>query len=85
MAECDKPLTHAGIIKRPSIYVVIGWVKTVWERIPVTVVCKSYLKCGISDNMDGPKYYALYEDFLGEGVAETEDVADNDGYADYYD
>jgi len=26
----------------------------------------------------------LYEDFLGEGVAETEDVADNNGYADYY-
>ena len=28
---------------------------------------------------------ALCEDFLGEGVAETEDVADSDGYADYYD
>jgi len=24
---------------------------------------------------------ALYEDFLGEGVAEIEDVADNEGYA----
>ena len=35
--------------------------------------------------MDGTEDDALYEDFLGEGVAETEDVADNDGYADYYD
>ncbi|KAK2169964.1 hypothetical protein LSH36_5g02008 [Paralvinella palmiformis] len=34
--------------------------------------------------MDGTEDDALYEDFLGEGVAETEDVADNDGYADYY-
>ena len=68
MAECDKPLTHAGIIKRPSIYVVIVWVKTVWGRIPVTVVCKSYLKCGISNWMDGTDD-GLYEDFLHEGVA----------------
>ena len=28
---------------------------------------------------------ALYEDFLGEGVAETEVVMDNDSYTDYYD
>ena len=34
--------------------------------------------------MDGTKDDALYENILGEGVAETEDVADNDGYADYY-
>ena len=25
-----------------------------------------------------------YEDFIGKGVAEIEDAADNDGYADYY-
>jgi len=35
--------------------------------------------------MDGTKDDALYEDFLGEGVAETEDLAVNNGYADYYD
>ena len=38
-----------------------------------------------SNQMDGTKDDALCEDFLGEGVAETEDVLDNDGYADYYD
>jgi len=48
------------------------------------VVCKSYLKCGISNKMDGTKDDALYKDVLGEGVAETEDVVDNDAYADYY-
>jgi len=42
------------------------------------MVYKSYLKCGISDKMDGTKDDALYEDFLGDGVAENEDVADND-------
>ena len=35
------------------------------------MVHKSYLKCGISNKMDGTKDDASYEDFLGEGVAET--------------
>ena len=34
--------------------------------------------------MDRTEYDALYEDILGECVAETEDLADNEGYADYY-
>jgi len=34
--------------------------------------------------LDGTKDDTLYEEFLGKGIAETEDVADNDGYADYY-
>jgi len=72
MAKCDKPPTHAGNIKRPLIHVVIGWVKIVWEHNPVEIVHKSYLKCGISNKIDGTK------DFLGEGVAETEDVVDTD-------
>jgi len=33
----------------------------------------------------GTNVDALYEYFLGEGVAETEEVADNDSYGDYYD
>jgi len=35
--------------------------------------------------MDGTEDDTLYEDFFGEDVAETEDVADNDGNDDYYD
>ena len=46
---------------------------------------KIYLKCTISNQAERTKDDALYEDIFGEDVAETEDVADNDGYADYYD
>jgi len=56
-----------------------------WEHIPEEMVFKSYLKCGISNKMDGTKDNALYEDFLGEDVAETEDIAINTDYVDYYD
>jgi len=51
---------------------------------PVEMVHKSYLKCAIYNKTDGTKDDALYEDFLSEGAAETESVADNDGYTDYY-
>ena len=44
----------------------------------------SFLKCGISNKMEGTEDDALQEEFLGEGVAETEDVVGNDSYADYY-
>jgi len=82
MAEGDKPLTHAGNIKKPSIPVIIRWVKTVWECILIEMVRKSYLRCGISNKMDGTKDDALYEDFLREGVAETE-VSDY-GWANFF-
>ena len=48
MAEGDKPLIPDDNIKRPLIPVV----KTVWERIPIEMVHKSYLKCGISNKID---------------------------------
>jgi len=49
MTEGDKPLTLAGNRTRPLIPVVIVWAKTAWERIPIEMVPKSYLKCGISN------------------------------------
>jgi len=85
MAQGNKPLTAAGNLKKPSIPVVIGWAKTVWECIPKEMVHNSYLKYAISNKMDGTKDSAMYEDFLGEGIAETEDVVDNNSYADYFD
>ena len=85
MTEGDTAFTGAGNLKKPSIPVVIRQAKIVWERIAEEMVQKSYLKCGIYNKMDGTKDDALYEDFLEEGVNETEDVVDYDGQTDYYD
>jgi len=46
-------------------------VKTKCEHIPEQMVHKSLLKCGISKKMARTEDNALYEDFLGEGIAET--------------
>ena len=78
-------MTAADNLKRPSIPLAIESVKTVWEHIPKKMVCKSFLKCGISNNIDTTEDDDQFEDFFQEGVAKTWDVADNDSYVDYYD
>ena len=68
MTEGDKPLTATGNLKRLSIPLVIGW-----EHFPEEMVHK----CRFSNQIDRLEDDDLYEDFLGEGVAETVDVVDN--------
>ena len=38
-------------------------VKEAWDSIPVEVVKKSFLKCGISNELDGTEDHYLFEDF----------------------
>ncbi|KAK2142335.1 hypothetical protein LSH36_969g00011 [Paralvinella palmiformis] len=51
---------------------------------PVAFLNFSKLHLESKDSME-TKDDVLYEDFLGEGVAETDDVADNNDYTDYID
>jgi len=53
ITEGDKPLKATYNLKRPSIPLVIGLVKTTWERIPKEMMRKSFLKYGISNKLDG--------------------------------
>ena len=65
--------------------------KEAWESIPEELVAKSFLKCGISNAMDGTEDHVLYEEFVG-GQAENEESDEendksedelNDFYDDY--
>ena len=51
------------------------WVREAWDEIPCDMVKKSFLKCGITNQMDGSEDDCLYEYF--------EDVAmeyEDEGY-----
>src|SRR6218665_669816 len=64
----------------PETYVV-SWVKQAWESIPEDMVRKSFLKCGISNAMDGSEDDALYEDVdQSTPGSETDELNDNDNY-----
>ena len=45
--------TAGGNLAKPDLQLVVKWVKEAWDPIPVEVVKKSFLKCGISNELDG--------------------------------
>ena len=53
MMNGEKELTKAGNLKRPDLVTVCSWIVEAWDRIPSDMVIKSFLKCGISNSMDG--------------------------------
>mgnify|MGYP003623222955 FL=1 len=55
-------LTPKGALKRPSISQVCEWVKTSWSKVNEQTIVKSFLKCGISNALDGSEDHFLYED-----------------------
>ena len=55
--------TAGGNLAKPDLQLVVKWVKEAWDSIPVEVVKKSFLKCGISNELDGTKDHYLFEDF----------------------
>ena len=85
MMGSDKPLKAADNLKRLLIPLVIGWVKIMCKHIPEEMVSKSFVRCGLSNKVDGTKDNAIFKHFLDEDVAETCDVFENDNLADYYD
>ena len=51
--EDDKPVTKGRNFKKPSISLVVSWVTSAWEDIPEDMVKKSFLKTGVSNDLDG--------------------------------
>ncbi|MCG7877729.1 MAG: hypothetical protein N0C90_15530 [Candidatus Thiodiazotropha endolucinida] len=64
MVNGEKTLTKAGNLRRPDITTVCSWVIEAWNMIPASMVLKSFLKCGISNNMDGTEDDELYSDYV---------------------
>ncbi|CAI7812513.1 unnamed protein product [Closterium sp. NIES-54] len=46
-------LTPAGNIKKPHLAVVLKWISRVWKAVPVDLIKKAFLTCGISNALDG--------------------------------
>jgi len=84
MTSGSAKTTKGGNLQKPDITVVCQWVVDAWESIPSEMIAKSFLKCGISNALDGSEDDAVYED---EGEEEADEDAgaeddDNDVYND---
>ena len=74
MSSGSATLTKGGNLQKPDITLVAAWVDEAWKSIPEEMIKHSFLKCGISNAMDGTKDDALFDD-------EAEDPADVEAYS----
>lgn len=64
MVDGPKNLTKAGNLKRPGLVTVCEWIVKAWDAIPAEMVMRSFLKCSISNSMDGTQDDVIYEDLV---------------------
>jgi len=77
MTSGEAKCTAGGNLMKPDILLVCTWVKLAWDDIPVDIITRSFLKCGISNSLDGEEDDALFADST---AAESEgDGSDDDG------
>ena len=69
MSSGSATLTKGGNLQKPDITLVAAWVDEAWKSIPEEMIKHSFLKCGISNAMDGTEDDALFDD-------EAEDLVD---------
>ncbi|CAI7892637.1 unnamed protein product [Closterium sp. NIES-54] len=46
-------------IKKPPPAVVLKWISRAWKAVPADLIKKAFLTCGISNALDGSKYYMV--------------------------
>lgn len=67
---------------RPDIELVAKWVKDAWDSISPELIKKSFLKCGISNAMDGSEDAAVYSEDSASDDSTDEGDSDEDVYGD---
>ncbi len=64
MMDGKQEFLPSGKRRAASHEMVVSWVADAWQEIPTDMIKQSFLKCGISNAMDGTQDAALYEDLL---------------------
>ena len=74
MLEGNHTFTPASRIQNPRLHQICQWILESWTAIsPDTIKC-SFLKCCITNTLDGTK-----DDILWEEMDESDSFADDDG------
>ena len=67
-----KTNTKSGRMRKVNLLLNYSWIVKVWEGIPSDIIKREFLKCCISNNMDGT------EDIIGEEEATNNGDSDGD-------
>ncbi len=77
-------------MKQPTRQHVINWVSEAWADIPEEIIVKAFLRCGISNKLDGSEDDEIRDDIPRDAGSDSEDEdngeidedGDGDGDAD---
>ena len=74
MLAGNHTFTPAGRIRKPDLRQICQWILDSWNAISTDTIKRSFLKCCITNALDGTE-----DDILWEDMAESDPFADNDG------
>lgn len=88
MADGIHEFTASGRQKKPSEELIVSWIAAAWNDIPTEMVESSFLKCGITNNLDGSEDDLVYEnndeliddDSFAREMFESESESDFEGF-----
>ena len=60
MADGIHEFTASGRQKKPSEELMCSWISQAWNDIPAEMITASFLKCGITNNLDGTQDDLVY-------------------------
>ena len=81
--EGVKSYTKMGRMRKVDLPTICSWIVEVWDEIPNDIIKRAFLKCCISNSMDGTEDDVLWED--GEDVCSNDSDSASDAdlmYAD---
>lgn len=64
MVNGEKEFTTGENMTRPIYSVIVRWIKECWASVSMDIVCHSFKKCRISNNMGGSEDDALYSNLV---------------------
>ena len=86
MADGIHEFTATGRQKKPSEELICLWISQAWNDIPAEMIMASFLKCGITNNLDGTEDDLVYDSTENTGEVDDsfiEELFASDSEADF--
>lgn len=62
MISGEHTLTASGRMRKAELNVICNWIKQTWDEIPTEMIQKSFLKCCITNALDGTEDDDVWEE-----------------------
>lgn len=77
MARPNPEKTKAGNLKGASAKLICQWIKDAWDDLPKDLIIKSFLKAGISNQLDGTEDDWIFDHVDADSGTELDENTDD--------